>query len=72
MAYSADTKTWKLLGGCDLVDALPPLGFVLGGTNFTLGPRQYIIQVRRAAHHVPAPYAPYQLPGVPCTTGVHG
>ncbi len=46
IVWSAETRTWRLLGGCEMVDALPPLGFVLGGQNFTLGPRQYIIQAR--------------------------
>lgn len=45
LVFSADTKTWKVAGGCEAVDALDDITFVMGGNKFSLGPRQYIIQV---------------------------
>jgi len=45
MVYSAETKTWRLAGGCAAVDGLPAVTFIMSGTSFQLGPRQYIIQV---------------------------
>jgi hypothetical protein len=48
MVFASDTKTWKVLGGCRAVDSLEPITFVMGGNAFSLGPRQYIIQVRRS------------------------
>ena len=51
MVYSAETKTWRLAGGCAAVDSLPSVSFIMSGTSFSLGPRQYIIQVRSILHH---------------------
>ena len=51
MVFSAETKTWRLSEGCAAVDSLPPISFVMGGTAFTLGPRQYMIQVGKQHHN---------------------
>ena len=55
MVYSAETKTWRLAGGCAAVDTMPSVSFVMSGTSFSLGPRQYIIQVHNfpfaSPHH---------------------
>ncbi|KAK9918211.1 hypothetical protein WJX75_002282 [Coccomyxa subellipsoidea] len=45
MVFSPETKTWRVAGGCADVDNMPPITFVMGGNQFSLGPRQYIIQV---------------------------
>ena len=50
MIFSPETNTWRLEEGCDVVDSLPPVSFVMGGTSFSLGPRQYIIQVTPPKH----------------------
>ena len=60
MVYSAETKTWRLAEGCAAVDSLPPVSFVMGGTPFTLGPRQYMIQVGKE-HHTHACRIPPRL-----------
>ncbi len=49
MVFSADTKTWRVDGGCANVDAMPAVTFIMGGNQFSLGPRQYIIQVGATA-----------------------
>ncbi|BDA49337.1 Cathepsin E at N-terminal half [Coccomyxa sp. Obi] len=45
MTFSPDTKTWRVAGGCANVDSMPKISFIMGGSSFSLGPRQYIIQV---------------------------
>ena len=60
MVFSAETKTWRLSEGCAAVDSLPPISFVMGGTPFTLGPRQYMIQVGKQ-HHCYAHHMPHRL-----------
>ena len=60
MVFSAETKTWRLSEGCAAVDSLPPISFVMGGTPFTLGPHQYMIQVGKQ-HHNHALYIPHSL-----------
>ena len=60
MVFSAETKTWRLAEGCAAVDSLPPISFVMGGTPFTLGPRQYMIQVGKQ-HHNHALLIPHRL-----------
>ena len=36
-------------GDCDSVDSLPDITFVLGGSSFSLKPRQYMVQARSPA-----------------------
>lgn len=48
MKFVNETKVWTLESGCDAekIDALPPLGFVMGNKIFQLTARQYIVAVR--------------------------
>ncbi len=48
MRFVNDTQVWTLQNGCDekTIDALPPLGFVMGNKIFQLTSRQYIVAVR--------------------------
>lgn len=48
MRFVNETKVWTLESGCDAekIDALPPLGFVMGNKIFQLTARQYIVAVR--------------------------
>ncbi|KAK9826713.1 hypothetical protein WJX81_000524 [Elliptochloris bilobata] len=47
--YQAQASLWRLDGGCDSVDSLPDVAFVLGGSTFTLSPRQYVVQIGAGA-----------------------
>lgn len=49
MSYQAQAKLWRVDGGCDSVDSLPDVTFMLGGSSFTLRPRQYVVQARSPA-----------------------
>jgi len=55
VTYQPDAKLWRVDAGCDAVDGLPNVTFVLGGHAFTLSPRQYVVQARaRGARPAPA------------------
>lgn len=57
MAYVNETRVWTLEGGCNeqTIDALPPLGFVMGNKIFQLTSRQYIVAVRPITAPLPTP-----------------
>ncbi len=48
MRFVNETRVWTLESGCNeaKIDALPPMGFVLGNKIFQLTSRQYIVAVR--------------------------
>ena len=46
MQWQAGAGAWRLVSGCSAVDSLPDITLQLGGSDFVLSPRQYIIMVR--------------------------
>ena len=56
MRFVNETKVWTLESGCDdqKIDALPPLGFVMGNKIFQLTSRQYIVAVRTNSVNCPS------------------
>lgn len=46
MQWEAGAGAWRLVSGCAAVDSLPDITLQLGGFDFVLSPRQYIIMVR--------------------------
>ncbi len=46
VTYQAEAGLWRVNAGCDSVDSLPDVAFVLGGHAFSLRPRQYVVQAR--------------------------
>ena len=46
MQWQAGAGAWRLVSGCSAVDSLPDITLQLGGFDFVLSPRQYIIVVR--------------------------
>lgn len=45
MQWQAAAGAWRLVSGCAAVDSLPDITLQLGGFDFMLSPRQYIIMV---------------------------
>lgn len=40
-----EAGVYNVSGGCEAVHTLPPLTFTINGTDYTLTPEQYILQV---------------------------
>lgn len=49
MRREAGSPSWRLMSGCGAVDGLPDVTLELGGLDFVLSPRQYIIMVQPQA-----------------------
>ena len=45
MVYWSDAGVYNLSGGCAAVPTLPPLTFTIDGSDYTLTPQQYVLQV---------------------------
>ncbi len=46
MVYWGDAGVYNVSGGCAAVPSLPPLTFTIEGSDYTLTPQQYILEVR--------------------------
>ena len=46
MLYWDDAGVYNVSGGCAAVPSLPSLTFAIDGSDYTLTPQQYILQVR--------------------------